>query len=641
MEPTTILTLIAAALIGGLITLLLTPPVRSLAIRIGAVDLPRDSRRLHTRPIPRMGGLGIFVAFLLTSLLMAEHSSALLALWLGGLVIVFMGIIDDVFRIHPLIKLLIQIAAALVVVSRGFVIEFLRIGDYYVILEEGRIPFTVLWIVLVTNAMNLLDGLDGLGCGVAAISSASLTALMLMQGQTGPALLGAILCGCCLGFLPFNRAPARIFLGDTGSQLLGFLLSVLTLTGLFRMHTLISFFAPIAVLALPLFDTSFAFFRRLFTGKNPFKGDRGHLHHRLLDSGLDQRDTVRVLHAVCALFGISALLYSIGGGDRIGLSAAVGGVILLICFALLRPAKSVSVEEAQDWEEDEEQTEEEYDEEQTEEEYDEDEAYDEMLEAEPDEAQPPVPPVIHTGAPRRPLTVTGPSEDALHEGEISPLREEKEISAVEADEPENGENASSAAEEAVLAPLEEELPAERAQAKIEPPAEAPDLQDEEATEEAIEEATEEATDEPTEERSLTEQLAALKALLDAREEEPVPADEEDSPLPDPVAFLRADAAERSAAASPLPPSLFHETAPLPPLPLPPEPPSELPPAPLPPTAPELPEEEEEEEQQLPAAQESYLSGDPAAEPPRRRHPRPVRRPETAARQNPAKKERKA
>ena len=628
MEPTTILTLIAAALIGGLITLLLTPPVRSLAIRIGAVDLPRDSRRLHTRPIPRMGGLGIFVAFLLTSLLMAEHSSALLALWLGGLVIVFMGIIDDVFRIHPLIKLLIQIAAALVVVSHGFVIEFLRIGDYYVILEEGRIPFTVLWIVLVTNAMNLLDGLDGLGCGVAAISSASLTALMLMQGQTVPALLGAILCGCCLGFLPFNRAPARIFLGDTGSQLLGFFLSVLTLTGLFRMHTLISFFAPIAVLALPLFDTSFAFFRRLFTGKNPFKGDRGHLHHRLLDSGLDQRDTVRVLHAVCALFGISALLYSIGGGDRIGLSAAVGGVILLICFALLRPAKAGSVEEAQDWEEDEEQTEEEYDEE----EYDEDEAYDEMLEAEPDEEQPPIPPVIHTGAPRRPLTVNGPSEDALHEDEISPLREEKEISAIEADEPENGENASSAAEEATLAPIEEELPAERAQAKIEPPAETPDLQDEEA----IEEATEEATDEPTEERSLTEQLAALKALLDAREEEQVPADEGDPPLPDPVAFLRADAAERSAASSPMPPSLFHETAPLPPLPLPPEPPSELPPAPPPPTAPE-PEEEEE----LPAEPESYLSGDPAAEPPRRRHPRPVRRPETAARQNPAKKERKA
>lgn len=341
MDPTTILSLIAAAVFSGLIAFVMTPPVRSLAERIGAIDVPMDSRRIHKVPIPRMGGLAIFLGFMLASFLFAEISNTLLAIWLGGLVIIAMGVIDDVFRLHPFVKLLIQIAAALIVVSQGLIIEFVRVFDYYVIFDQLSVPVTILWIVCITNAMNLIDGLDGLSGGIAAITSLSLTIVMFLRGDFSSALLTAILFGACVGFLPFNKYPAKIFLGDTGSQFLGFLLSVLTLSGLFKMHAVISFFVPIAIFALPLFDTTFAFFRRLFKGKNPFKGDRGHLHHRLMDLGYSQKETVSILHAICGILGIAAVMFSLGHLVTAIYAIVIGAIVLLIYLCLLHPVAQI------------------------------------------------------------------------------------------------------------------------------------------------------------------------------------------------------------------------------------------------------------------------------------------------------------
>lgn len=345
METSTVLSLIAAAVFAGLIAFVMTPPIRALARKIGAIDVPADTRRMHTAPIPRMGGMAIFLGFMLASVLFAESSPVLLSIWLGGLIIVVMGVIDDVVQLHPIIKFLVQIAAALVVVAHGLRIDFIRFGDYYLVFDEAAIPMTVLWIVLVTNAMNLIDGLDGLSCGIAAITSLSLTIVMFLRGDTVSALLTAILFGSCMGFLPFNRYPARIFLGDTGSQFLGFLLSVLTLSGLFKMHTVISFFVPVAIFALPLFDTTFAFFRRLFHGKNPFKGDRGHLHHRLIDLGYSQKETVAILHTICGILGIAAIAYSLGKAEQAGYIIIASALILLVYLFLLHPTKKAEAAE--------------------------------------------------------------------------------------------------------------------------------------------------------------------------------------------------------------------------------------------------------------------------------------------------------
>ncbi len=339
MDTNTILILVIASVLSGVIAFVMTPPIRALAKRVGAVDVPEDSRRMHKKPIPRMGGLAIFLGFTAASFLFAQISSTLLAIWLGGLIIVAMGVIDDIFRVHPFVKFLIQIAAALIVVAHGLTIDFIRVFDYYIVFDAAAIPVTVIWIVCLTNAMNLIDGLDGLASGIAAIASLSLTVVTFLKGDSASALLFAVLFGACVGFLPFNRYPAKVFMGDTGSQFLGFLLAVLSLSGLFKMHAVISFFVPAVIFALPLFDTTFAFFRRLFTGKNPFHGDRGHLHHRLIDLGYTQKETVSILHAICGVLSISAILFSLKMNTAAGYTLIISALILWIYLFLMHPRK--------------------------------------------------------------------------------------------------------------------------------------------------------------------------------------------------------------------------------------------------------------------------------------------------------------
>jgi len=290
-----------------------TPAVKWLAVRIGAIDVPKDSRRIHKSPVPRLGGLAIFIGFLLSVIFMAEIDVQIRGILIGAVIIVILGVIDDIISLRAYIKFIVQIAAALVAVFHGVLIEifsnpFVFAEAEVVFLGYLSIPVTVLWIVGITNSVNLIDGLDGLAVGVSTISSAVMLVIALLVADSNVAIIMAALAGACLGFLPYNFNPAKIFMGDTGALLLGYVLATVSILGLFKFYAVVSFAAPFLVLAVPLFDTSFAFFRRLAKGKNPMSPDRGHFHHRLIDMGLSQKQAVAILYAVSGLLGLVAVV---------------------------------------------------------------------------------------------------------------------------------------------------------------------------------------------------------------------------------------------------------------------------------------------------------------------------------------------
>ena len=311
----------AALLVAAVVALISTPVVRSLAFRIGAVDVPRDSRRMHNHPIPRMGGLAIFFGFILSVLLFVPLTQQLRTMLLGAVVIVILGILDDIYALPAMPKFMIQIAAALVAVLGGnriFGLSNINIfsSDPYWELGWLSIPISVLWIVGITNAVNLIDGLDGLACGVSTISSMTLLVIALIMAEPDVAMITAALAGACLGFLPYNMNPARIFMGDTGSTFLGYILAVVSIQGLFKFYTFISFAAPFLMLGLPIFDTCFAILRRLAKGQSPMAPDRGHIHHRLIDMGFSQKQAVAVLYVISAILGLSAVVLTTSGELR-------------------------------------------------------------------------------------------------------------------------------------------------------------------------------------------------------------------------------------------------------------------------------------------------------------------------------------
>ena len=285
---------VAAALVTAMVVALIaTPVVKSLAFKVGAVDVPKDNRRMHDHPIPRMGGLAIFFGFILSVLLYVEMTPQLRGMLLGGVIIVVLGIFDDIYALGAKFKLVIQIVAALTAVLSGNVIQILSNPN---VLSPNpwwdlgwlSYPATVLWIVAITNAVNLIDGLDGLACGVST-------------------------AGGCIGFLPYNLNPAKIFMGDTGSTFLGFILATVSIEGLFKSYAIISFAVPFLMLGLPIFDTCFAFIRRIAHGQSPMHPDRSHVHHRLIDMGFNQKQAVAVLYIISAILGLCAVVLTTSG----------------------------------------------------------------------------------------------------------------------------------------------------------------------------------------------------------------------------------------------------------------------------------------------------------------------------------------
>lgn len=336
MQINELIYIIAALVLAGLIAFTTTPAVRVLAYKIGAIDVPLDERRMHNKPIPRIGGLAIFVGFVVATLVFCDITPELIAIYIGGLIIVAVGVIDDVFRINAWIKLAAQIGVALIAVSQGVVIEFINFFGTYITFGVWSIPITVLWIVGLTNAINLIDGLDGLACGVSAICSLSLLTVMILKGEYFVALLTAVIVGSCLGFLPFNSNPAKIFMGDTGALFLGYTMAVISVSGIFKIHTVISFVIPLSIFGLPLCDTAFAFIRRILHGKSPFSADRGHLHHRLIDMGFNQKQSVRILYAICGILGTSAIMFTQEHFVRAIIIIVAGFAIFLVNFLIMR-----------------------------------------------------------------------------------------------------------------------------------------------------------------------------------------------------------------------------------------------------------------------------------------------------------------
>ena len=329
-----VLFMIFAFIVSFAFTFATTPLVRRFAFKIGAIDIPKDNRRMHKKPTPRIGGLAIIFGFTVATLCFAQPSRQLYGTLAGAAIIAVMGVIDDCKILPAKLKFVIQIIAALVVVFAGDIKidvftnpNFLSDNPYWVLPEWLSVTLTVIWIVFITNAVNFIDGLDGLAAGVSAIMSISLVFISIRVGEFSIAILGIALMGSCFGFLPFNFNPAKIFMGDTGSTFLGFMLATLSIQGVFKSYAVISFAVPLLILGLPLFDALFAMIRRILRGQSPMTADRGHLHHRLVDMGFSQKQTVFILYAISGVLGITAVLLAESGVLR--------ALLLVICVLIL------------------------------------------------------------------------------------------------------------------------------------------------------------------------------------------------------------------------------------------------------------------------------------------------------------------
>ncbi len=336
MTITDIIYGVCAVMCAAMLSYALTPPVRVLAFLIGAVDVPTDERRMHTKPTPTIGGIAIFASFAVASLVFSkQYNKELFAILAGGMLLVMLGVVDDIKPLRAWIKFIAQIGVAGIAVALGVKIDYITVFGTHIDFGVFAIPITILWIVALTNAINLLDGLDGLACGVSAIISVSLLMVMLIQGDLASAILTGVLAGACFGFLPYNTNPARIFMGDTGALFLGYTLSVISVQGMFKMHTVLSFVVPLSLFALPLLDTTSAFFRRLIHGESPFAPDRKHLHHKLVDLGFTQKEAVRLLYAVCGMLGLVAVTFTEGMFNNMRVVKALAVLIIaLAVFAL-------------------------------------------------------------------------------------------------------------------------------------------------------------------------------------------------------------------------------------------------------------------------------------------------------------------
>ncbi len=298
-------------------SIVLTPFVIKLAISLDIVDKP-GTRKIHVDVIPRMGGLGIFGGVMVALLFFNfyDHASFIalffnreyLYIFAGSIVMMAMGIIDDKIGLNAKIKFIIQFSVAILIAASGLRVEAITnpFGEPFH-LGFFAYPITVFWIVGVTNAINLSDGLDGLASGICLIVAVCMFAISMNIGNPAMVIMSAALTGALLGFLKYNFNPAQIFMGDTGSLFLGFILATLSIKGALISSTTVSILIPFIALGLPIFDTLFAFLRRIITGKNPFSADKEHIHHRLLASGLNQKQTVTVLYIICIVFGAIAL----------------------------------------------------------------------------------------------------------------------------------------------------------------------------------------------------------------------------------------------------------------------------------------------------------------------------------------------
>ena len=319
MTSTTYIIVAITFLIAGAVSYFATPLVKKFAYVIGAVDVPKDNRRMHKTPIPRLGGLAIFIGFLAAVLIFGEIDRSMAGVLIGALIIVTLGILDDVFALKATHKLIVQIIAALFpVLYGGLRIETLSnfnlfSSEPYFYLGAWSIPVTVVWIAGLTNAVNFIDGLDGLAAGVSSIAALSLLIIACILADPYVAIVMAAMSGAVLGFLPYNVNPAKIFMGDTGATFLGYMLATMSIQGLFKFYAVVSFAVPFLILGLPIFDMICAIGRRVLSGKSPGTADREHVHHKLIDMGFNQKQAVAILYSISGILGIVAVVLASSG----------------------------------------------------------------------------------------------------------------------------------------------------------------------------------------------------------------------------------------------------------------------------------------------------------------------------------------
>ena len=310
----------------------MVPFVKKIAEHVGAMDIPNE-RKVHTKPMPRLGGLAIYFGFLLGYMLFGEHSLIMNAILIGSFIIVLTGVIDDIKPLTAATKFIGQLAAALIVVCYGnLLLKDVSAFGIYINFSWLSYPITVFFILGCINCMNLIDGLDGLAGGISAIYFLTIGIIAAIGGSTGlDFVLSFVMFGATLGFLVHNFYPASIFMGDSGSMFLGFIISVVALLG-FKNVTMTSLIIPLLVLAIPILDTLFAIIRRALKGQNIAKPDKFHIHHQLLNRNFSQRATVLIIYVVDLLFAFASIVYVLKDAM---LGYIIYGILLVIVVAFV------------------------------------------------------------------------------------------------------------------------------------------------------------------------------------------------------------------------------------------------------------------------------------------------------------------
>ncbi|TFJ91648.1 glycosyltransferase family 4 protein [Lentibacillus salicampi] len=305
--------LVVAFVISALTALIVTPFINKLALRLGAADIPDNNRKNHHGIKASLGGLAIFIGAAAGFLYIQPEHPQMTAIIVGALIMLVTGILDDIFDLKPYMKLTGQLAAALVVVSSGLVIEKLTIPFFGTVYMDGlAYIITIIWILAAANAINFIDGLDGLAAGVSAIGLFSILIMAMIDYRIIVAYLCVVLIGGCIGFLYHNFYPAKIFMGDTGALFLGYSIAVVSMLGLFKNVALFSFIIPVIVIAIPVFDTILAIIRRTINKHGIANADKKHIHYQLMKMGYSHRGAVLIIYGFSAFFGGMAIVFNSG-----------------------------------------------------------------------------------------------------------------------------------------------------------------------------------------------------------------------------------------------------------------------------------------------------------------------------------------
>lgn len=330
--------LILGAFVTALIVSFLGAPVaKTIAYKIGAIDIPKDNRRMHKKPIPRLGGIAIFAGFFIAAIIFdtGYMTKEIRGMLIGAIIIVALGMFDDVLALAAKKKFLIQALATFIPTFCGVRIThipnfFDPNGASFVLPVWMQYFVTVFWMLAILNSVNLIDGLDGLAVGVSGIMAVCVTVIVILLQSPAVAVLAAALAGACLGFIPYNFNPAKMFMGDTGSMFIGYTLAVMSVMGLFKAYAIIAFAIPFLIFGLPIFDMVFVSIRRILSGKSPMSADKTHLHHRLIDLGFSQKKTVLIMYAVAAVLSLTAVLIAGEGFIRAAILVLIVFIIIML-----------------------------------------------------------------------------------------------------------------------------------------------------------------------------------------------------------------------------------------------------------------------------------------------------------------------